>query len=100
MINNLARSCNRFRARKRYGPELRARLMENLSAHQRMRAAVLAGNNTALVELCLQLQDQVTQLSSVVMAQGQAEGRGAGGDGSLWDYGATTGAQTAHFRAQ
>lgn len=51
--------------------------MKNMSAQARLRAAVRAGNNTALVELCLHLQDQVEHLSSVVLAQSKL-GSGAG----------------------
>ena len=50
-------------ARKVWGPALRHRLLDNLSGVQRLRAAVHAGNTTALVELCLHLQDQVDSLN-------------------------------------
>ena len=50
-------------ARKKWGGELRRRLLDNLSGHQRLRAAVRAGSSTALIELCLHLQDQVSTLN-------------------------------------
>jgi hypothetical protein len=47
----------------RTSPELRARLMQNMSAQDRLRVAIRAGNQTALVELCLHLHDQVQCLT-------------------------------------
>jgi hypothetical protein len=52
-----------YSARKVWGPALRHRLLDNMSGVQRLRAAVHAGNTTALVELCLHLQDQVDSLN-------------------------------------
>jgi hypothetical protein len=57
-----------YMARKVWGPALRNRLLDNLSGVERLRAAVRAGNTTALVELCLHLQDQVDSLN-VAMAK-------------------------------
>jgi hypothetical protein len=72
--------------------------MQNMSAQERLRAAVRAGNQTALVELCLHLHDQVERLtqrlthsavkpatvSAVVLSQPPAASGGAGGR-PLWD---------------
>ena len=40
--------------------------LDNMSGVQRLRAAVHAGNTTALVELCLHLQDQVDSLNTAM----------------------------------
>jgi len=55
-----------YAARKVWGPALRHRLLDNMSGVQRLRAAVHAGNTTALVELCLHLQDQVDSLNTAM----------------------------------
>eukprot|EP00041_Stephanoeca_diplocostata_P013198 m.230362 g.230362 ORF g.230362 m.230362 type:complete len:72 (-) comp19257_c0_seq4:1861-2076(-) len=49
-----------------HGRQLHRRLMENMSGTERLRAAVRAGNTTALVELCLHLQEQVNSLNTSV----------------------------------